>query len=224
VISFIEINQNCISLNIKFSSISFWHYSKLLYVKILKHGKIFNIIESYLCTWVNLHFKSMGQGPPGEANSRSYSRRMSRLLWNPKFHFCVHESPSLVLILKQMDAIYILKLYFFKIHFIIMLPSTPWSPSWFLPSSFSMCTKLDLITLRTFGEDENLWSSSLCSFLHPSIISSILGPNILRSIRSHIPSICVLPLWGEIKLDTHTNVHTTDRRFPTETHKHTELK
>ena len=41
---------------------------------------------------------------------------------------------------------------------------------------------LDLITRLIFGEQYRSLSSSLCSFLHFSVISSLLGPNILLSI------------------------------------------
>ena len=40
---------------------------------------------------------------------------------------------------------------------------------------------LDLITGIIFGEEYRSLSSSLCSFLHPPVISSLLCPNILLS-------------------------------------------
>ena len=40
---------------------------------------------------------------------------------------------------------------------------------------------LDSITRKIFGEQYRSLSSSLCSFLHSSVISSLLGPNILLS-------------------------------------------
>ena len=48
---------------------------------------------------------------------------------------------------------------------------------------------LDLITRKIFGEYRSL-SSSLCSFLHSLVLSSLLGPNILFStLFSYIPSL-----------------------------------
>jgi hypothetical protein len=40
---------------------------------------------------------------------------------------------------------------------------------------------LDLIFLIMLGEEQKLWSSSLCNFLQPPLSSSLFGPNILLS-------------------------------------------
>jgi hypothetical protein len=52
--------------------------------------------------------------------------------WYPKVHYRVHKLPRLDLI-----PAHTLKPYFFVIHFNIVLPSTPKSPKWCLPFSFS---------------------------------------------------------------------------------------
>ena len=80
-------------------------------------------------------------------------------------------------------------------HYNIILPSTPGSPKWSLsltsPHQNPVCTSLlpihvtchthlllDLITSIIHGKQYRSLSSSLCSFLHYPVTSSLLGPNI----------------------------------------------
>jgi hypothetical protein len=49
---------------------------------------------------------------------------------------------------------------------------------------------LDLITRIIFGDEYRSLSSSLCSLLHYSVTSSLLGPNILLSILFSNLSLC----------------------------------
>jgi len=81
-------------------------------------------------------------------------------------------------------------------HLNIILPSTPGSYKWFLPSDFPTKTLytallpphvlhappisfLDFITRTILGEEYISLNSSLCSFLYSLVTSSLLGPNIL---------------------------------------------
>jgi hypothetical protein len=49
----------------------------------------------------------------------------------------------------------------------------------------------DLIILLILGEENKLWSSSLCSFLQPTVTSSLFGPNILlKTLFSNTLSLC----------------------------------
>jgi hypothetical protein len=58
--------------------------------------------------------------------------------------------------------------------------------------------------LRVFGEQYRSLSSSLCSFLHSLVTSSLLGPNILLSFCSVILSAYVPPSKWATKFHTHT--------------------
>ena len=86
--------------------------------------------------------------------------------------------------------------HFLQIHLNIILPHTPGSSKWSLSIRFphlnhvytsrlphiTTCPAhliLNLITRTILGEEYRSLSSSLCSFLHYPVISSLLGPNIL---------------------------------------------
>ena len=86
--------------------------------------------------------------------------------------------------------------HFLKIHLNIIVPSMPGSPQWSLfsgiPQKLAQASLLPIratcptnlillyfITRTIFGEQYRSLSSSLCTFLHSSVTSSLLGPNIL---------------------------------------------
>jgi hypothetical protein len=73
---------------------------------------------------------------PCEAKSHWTSREISRLLWNPKDRYGVHNSPPLVPTLIQMHPIHNFPPYFPNIDINIIFTCTPMSPSGLFPSGF----------------------------------------------------------------------------------------
>jgi len=112
------------------------------------------------------------------------------------------KSPPILPHLCQMNPTHILYPNFFKIHFPIILPSTTWPYKWLptktlysflFPPMRATCPThlifLASIFLVKLAEEFRLWSSTPCTFLQPSLNSSLLGPNIFLRFVKTLPVI-----------------------------------
>ena len=169
-----------------------WAFNKLW------NNKFYYKAASCYFYWVSYSIAySIQHSPSSEANRFSVSQEIPCILWNPKVHYRIHKCPPPVPILKHIDPVHAPTSYFPNIHLNIIHLSKPGSSKWYLSPRFlhqnlvytipfpmrAACPThlihLDFITRTIFGEQYRSLSSSLCSFLHSPVTSSLLGPNIL---------------------------------------------
>ena len=151
----------------------------------------------------------MQQSYSWEAIRFSASQEIPRILRNPKVHYRIHNIPSHLLTLNHINSVHTPTSHFLKIHFNIILPSTPWSSKWSLslrsPHSDPLCTSLQyvlhapLVSFFLILSPEwhlvmgyrSLRSTS-CSCLPPPITSFFWSPNVFRSTYFRTSSVSVL--------------------------------
>jgi hypothetical protein len=102
---------------VTWQEITHWWYVKHKFV----HRKINGI--SYLLTELS---------PASEAAHCAATEELPNILWNPKVHYRVHNSPPLVPILSQIDPVHTITSYLSKIYFNIVHRPTSWSLSFWL--------------------------------------------------------------------------------------------
>jgi len=86
---------------------------------------------TYLLTY------SMEKSASWEADWFSATQEIPRILWDPKVHYRIHNSPPPLPILSQLDLVHTSTSHFQEIHLNIILPSTPGSPKWSLSLRFA---------------------------------------------------------------------------------------
>jgi hypothetical protein len=139
----------------------------------------------------------MEVSPPWETACRSATQESLNTFQNPEVHCYAHRSPPSVHSLSQINSVHTIQSYLRSILVISPLAHVAVPSGLFYSVIFhqnrilipllpihAACPAhlilLDLIFVIVLSEEWKLWSSSLCNFLQPPIISYLFSPYILK--------------------------------------------
>ena len=109
-----------------------WSIFKYFIILIVSTNYILCISSIIKCLTIQLSSNSMEQCP-WEATSSSVSQEIPSILWNPKLHYRIHNSP-IVNHINQINSVRALTSYFLEIHFKLSTHLRLGFPSSLLPT------------------------------------------------------------------------------------------
>ena len=137
------------------------------------------------------------QSSSWEADSFELVKKFPNSFGTWRFINLVYKSLALVPNLNQMNAVHTIPGCSFKIQVVSFLQNSYQNPvciclhPLYAISPAHLILFCDLITVIIIDEEYNLWSFSLCHFLHSLVTSSLLGPSIfLHALFCSAFSLC----------------------------------
>ena len=125
-----------------------------------------------------------------DANRFSASQEIPRILWNPKVRYRIHKCPPPVLILSQLDPVYVPHLTSWRSILIFSSYLHLGLPSYFFPSSLLLLCKiywfcvLGLICRRVFCANLSLLDTKCCESLSRTLNITTPIPATAQGLQS----------------------------------------
>jgi hypothetical protein len=127
--------------------------------------------------------------PYCEAASRSATREIPKILWNPKLHYRVHKSQQLDVVLSQINPVHTNSFYLCKFHFSSSI-LTPTCRSFLLsfPLNPLLSMRATCIHPSIYGSTAHCWTFAAFQFLDPYTVGMTPLTGDLHVARGSIKS------------------------------------